>query len=64
MRLLLTLVAVAMLTFAVGCAPKEDGGDAAGTSTSETQTAGTQAAATTPDTSEMQLVSLKLPGMT
>lgn len=66
MRLLLTLMAVAMLTFAVGCAPKEEGGGAADTSTSGTQTATeTQTADTsTPDTSGMQLVSLNLPGMT
>jgi hypothetical protein len=64
MRLLLTLMAVAMLTFAIGCAPKDEGGGATDTSTSGAQTSGTETPATTPDTSEMQLVSLKLPGMT
>ena len=58
MRLLLTLVAVAMLTFAVGCGPKEDGG------TATTGTSGTQTDATSTDAGEMTLVSLNLPGMT
>lgn len=68
MRLFLTLMAVAMLTFAIGCAPKDEGGAAADadTSTSGTQTAAeTQTADTAaPDSGEMQLVSLNLPGMT
>ena len=60
MRLILTLLALAMFTIAVGCAPKEADTTAAASSS----TSGTQTAATTPDTGNMQLVSLKLPGMT
>ena len=69
MRLLLTLVAVAMLTVAVGCGPAEDAGTAAksdtsssGTPTAETSTETSET--TTADTGEMTLVSLNLPGMT
>ena len=64
MRLLIALVAVAMLTIAIGCAPDET----ASTTTTPAATPATSTqpanAAVTPDTSNLQTVSLKLPGMT
>ncbi len=66
MRLFLTFLAMAILTIAVGCAPKEAAkpqGET-GTSSPESSETSSDSSATSPDTSNMQEVSLKLPGMT
>ena len=69
MRLLIALFAVAMMSFAIGCTPTEEKKD---TPPAKTETgavtpssdASSTTASVTPDTSNMQEVSLKLPGMT
>ncbi len=66
MRLLVALVALAMMTISLGCAPEETATTQAPAPTTPAASTDSApaAAAVTADTSGMQEVSLKLPGMT
>ena len=67
MRLLVALFALAMMTISLGCAPEETATTEAPATTTPAASADATpaaAAAVTADTSAMQEVSLKLPGMT